>query len=242
VVTGIALASAFACTANPEGLSSHGPSGIPAQVDEVHLREVVDQVAAHPEWAPGPEVPIAVHTAVTSMSALCIAVERPPELTLYVSVDPSTSPWIVKAVEVFDPETDTEPRITFEEADYPDADLCRFVVAGDREPFPEAAAQIGVQGGLNHPDHLPLIQQALFAEPERFGVDRTSRPSINVAPSNGSGVGPGIVCYSGVVYQGGPRASVNFGLSESNGGWIFDTVRVTEQVLHSAERHTRGTC
>jgi hypothetical protein len=168
------------------------------------LLPLLHEITRHPEWAPGPPTDLDAHRAVATFDHLCVEVLRPGATPLFVTVNVERAPWTVQSIVIFDPATDEEPRVTHDEEEGAgEADLCRHVLAGSDAPFPADPELVEVNGPIHDPAHARAIARALVERPERFGLDRSSRPAINL-DSPLSPVPDGTFCYPAVVYQGGP--------------------------------------
>lgn len=247
----VALATAFvlagaivACGAPVAPTPAATPSGsiqTGLQVVDTRLMPPMLAIAQHPEWAPGSTSDLNAHRAFASLDELCVEVARPNLLPLYVTVDVDPRPWTVKSIVVFDPATDVEPRVTYDSGD-PDSqpDLCRGVLRGAGAPFPADSGSVEVVGGVREPAHARAIAQAIVANPSAFGIDRSSRPAINMRPLDSAVEGR--ACYEATVFQGGPRAAVKITLLRDGGAWRLHDVRIYKQALLTPEPLPRGAC
>jgi hypothetical protein len=215
------------------------PSGI--TVVDPRLRPAMVAISQHPDWAPGSTADLHAHRAVATFPELCVEVLRPALVPLSVTLDVDATPWEVKSIVVLDPATAAEPSVTYEDGDPDgDPDLCRFVLAGSGEPFPADPALVEVNGGVQDPQHAAAIARAMVAGPHAFGVDRTSRPAINLFPVE-SGL-KNVACYEATVFQGGPRATVTITLLRDGSAWRLHHVRITRQALHTPGPVPEGAC
>jgi hypothetical protein len=207
-------------------------------VEDPRLGPVLSQIVANPDWADGAVTDLSVAQSLPSLDELCVEVARPGRPSLYVAVDVDEPPWRVGAMSMLDANEDL--RISFEADDREsDGGLCWSVLLGTDLPFPADASGVELNGGLLDPAHGPAIQAALHAAPERFGIERTGMPAINVEPMP---AGEDRACYEGVVYLGGPRAQVVVGLREEAGAWQVASVRVIRQALRPPEPQVPGAC
>lgn len=226
--------------ATPPAPTQPVPSGI--TVVDPRLLAPMLTIVRHPEWAPGSTADLHAHRAVATFPELCVEVLRPNLPPLYVAVDVDALPWTVKSIVLFDPATDEEPTVSYENGDPDgDPDTCRFVLSGSREPFPGDPSLVEVNGPIQDPAHAAAIARAIVEQPQLFGLDRSFRPAVNLdIPLRPTPAGT--VCYPAVVYQGGPRAAVLVTLLRGDGGWRVHHVEITRQALHTPGPRPDGAC
>jgi hypothetical protein len=221
----ILLVLGVACGAVP-GPSPASPTAEPSDITVIDARLIPPMlaIAEHPGWAPGDTDRLNAHLALTSGDELCVEVLRPNLLPLYVTVDRESQPWGVKSIVVFDPATDRSPEATYDNGDPDgDPDTCRMVLGGSGEPFPHDPESVEIVGGVG-PAQAAEIARAVVALPQAFGVDLSSRPSLNVRPLDSAAEER--ACYDATVFQGGPRTTVRITLLRQGDGWRFHHVRV----------------
>ncbi len=103
-----------------------------------------------------------------------------------------------------------------------------------------AAEAIDVSGNAN-PSLARAIAEAIYARPERFGIDRWGIPSVLVhdpiepAP-------PGWTCLQAVVFDGGPRSHVVIGTRPTGDGRSQLQTRIVERALLPPEPRREGHC
>lgn len=229
------------CTETSNATPSE-PAASGLTVVDPRLMPVMIEIAGHPEWAPGSTADMNAHLALPSLEDLCVEVSRPDLLPLHVTVDVESAPWTVKSIVILDPASDGSPEVTYDKGDDPDTqpDLCLSVLAGSGAPFPTDLTSIEVGGGIQDPTHGPVIAQAIVQDPRAFGLDRSSRPAINLFPL--ASTTENQACYEAVVFQGGPRADVTITLLNDDQGWHLANVRIGRQALHTPGPTPDGAC
>jgi len=222
-------------------LASPEPSTSGITVVDTRLMPPILAIAQHPEWAPDSTRVLNAHRAFTSLDELCVEVLRPNLLPLYVTVDVESLPWTTRSIVVFDPANDEDPEVTYDSGDADsDPDLCRHVLAGSGAPFPDDPASVEIVGGVRDPAQAAAIARAIVSLPQAFGIDRSSRPAINLRPLDSAVEGR--VCYEATVFQGGPRSAVTVTLLRDGDEWRFDHVRVYKQALNTPGPVPDGAC
>jgi len=221
------------CSGHPTptpGYSSAMPSASGITVVDARLMPPILEIAAHPEWALGDVSSLNASRALPSPRDLCVEVVRPNNLPLYVTIGVQATPWIVEAIVVYDAAHGPEPQTTYDSGRVDNQpDLCRHVLLGSGVPFPNEPTSVEISGGISRPEHVRAIAEAIVAAPERFGIDRSSQPSLNLIPAFSAD--DRRACYEGVVYQGGPRAAVLISLVLDESAWRLQGVRIVQQAL-----------